>query len=59
MAGYTHIAKFYGIPCYFNENTMDVKGTNKFYDFLIDARLLVEDHFPSDSGFRIELIKNI
>jgi len=59
MADYTHIAKFYGIPCFFNENTMEVKGTNKIYDLLIDLRLLIEEYFPSESGFRIELIKPI
>ncbi|RQO79129.1 hypothetical protein DBR40_05260 [Pedobacter sp. KBW01] len=59
MSKFTHIAKFYSIPCYFNEQTMDVKGTNFFYDKLIDIRIFIEDIFPSEDGYKIEVVKPI
>lgn len=54
---FTHLAKIYGIPCYFNENTMEVKGTNKIYDLLIGVRIQIEQYFPLDDGFYITKIQ--
>lgn len=59
MREYTHLAKIYGIPCYFNEETMDVMGTNPFYDFLIECRIQLERVFPMKEGFYVELIKEL
>ncbi len=56
---FTHIAKIYGIPCYFNEDTMEVKGTNLIFDWLIDARVFLETIFPIDEGFNIEIISEL
>jgi hypothetical protein len=53
---YTHHAKFYGIPCYFNEDTNALDGINKFYGVLLDAAVWIEQQFPSsDAGFPIEI----
>lgn len=57
--GFTHLAKIYGIPCYFNENTMEVKGTNKVYDLLIGARIMIEQYLPLDNGFYITKIRTL
>lgn len=56
---YTHLAKIYGIPCYFNENTMDVKGVNIIYDLIIRMRVWVEETFPFGDHFEIELISEL
>lgn len=53
---YTHYAKFYGIPCYFNEVTQALDGRNKFYGLLLDAAIWIEQQWPSnDEGFPIEI----
>lgn len=54
---FTHLAKIYGIPCYFNENTMEIKGTNTVYDLLIGIRLKIEEYLPLDDGFYVTKIK--
>ena len=56
---FTHIARIYGIPCLFNEETMEVKGTNIFYDLVIDARVFLETIFPLEEGFNIEIVSEI
>ena len=55
---YTHYAKFYGIPCYFNEYTSELKGRNKVYAWLLDIAVWIEAKYPSSEyGFPIEIGK--
>lgn len=57
---YTHLAKFYGIPCYFNENTDELDGRNWFYDKLLIIAIGIEMLFPSNpNGFPIQITKEI
>ncbi len=56
---FTHKAKIYGIPCYFNESDMEVKGTNWFYDFLIDIGNLIETTFPKNDSFVFTHVEEI
>lgn len=50
---YTHEAKLYGIPCYFNEDTMDVKGKNWVFDKLIDLGVFLDTTFNISDGFYV------
>lgn len=50
---YTHKAKIYGIPCYFNEEDMSVEGVNWFCEKLIDIAIYLDDIFRITDGFYI------
>ncbi|WP_293914641.1 MULTISPECIES: hypothetical protein [unclassified Sphingobacterium] len=50
---YTHIAKIYGIPCYFNEENMAIEGTNWFYEKLIDLAIYLDTILKISDGFYI------
>ncbi|WP_437918572.1 hypothetical protein [Sphingobacterium sp. LRF_L2] len=50
---FTHLAKIYGIPCYFNEDNMEVKGTNWFFDRLIDLGTFLDTTFNLSDGFYV------
>ena len=50
---FTHLAKMYGFDCYFNDETMDVKGTNWFNDLMIGLFIKLEELKPSGDGFVI------
>jgi len=53
---YTHYAKFYGVPCYFNEHTSELAGRNRFYEWLLGIMVWIEANFPSsEHGFPIEI----
>lgn len=57
---YTHYAKFYGIPCYFNEATNALDGRNRFYGFLLNIAIWVEKELPSnEEGFPIQITGEI
>ncbi|GAB2987491.1 hypothetical protein GCM10027049_29280 [Mucilaginibacter puniceus] len=56
---YTHIAKLYGFKCYFNEETMDVKGTTWLNDKLIDLFIWIENIYTVNEGFMIQIIEPI
>lgn len=34
---FTHWARFYGVPCYFNEHTGELAGRNRLFDRLLIA----------------------
>lgn len=54
---YTHYAKFYGIPCYFNDDNGELTGRNKIYDWLLWKAFWIEYNFPSNPyGFPIEIV---
>lgn len=60
LKNYTHYAKFYGIPCYFNKNNDALDGRNWFYDKLLIVAVWIESEFPSnDDGFPIEITGEI
>lgn len=50
---FTHRAKMYGFNCYFNEETMEVKGTNFFNNFMIGCFIKFEEIKPINDGFVI------
>jgi hypothetical protein len=52
---FTHLAKMYGFNCYFNSETMEVKGTNWFNDLMIGLFIKLEELKPSDDGFVIQM----
>lgn len=53
---YTHYAKFYGVPCYYNEYTSELDGRNKFYSLVLDVMIWIEQQCPSNpDGFPIEI----
>lgn len=53
---YTHYAKFYGVPCYWNNETDEIIGRNKLYELLLSAMIWIECKFPSNpDGFPIEI----
>lgn len=55
----THHASFYGIPCYFNENTDEIEAKNGF-GLLLDIAIWIESNFPSnDYGFPVKLKNRI
>lgn len=56
---FTHKARIYGIPCYFNEMDMSVEGTNWFYDKLIDFGTFIDTTFNISDGFYITDLKKI
>lgn len=56
---FTHLAKIYGIECYFNENTNELKGTNWFNNLLIDFFIWLDITFDFNEYFAIELIKKL
>jgi hypothetical protein len=59
MESYTHLAEIYGIKCYFNIDTMEVKGINWFNEHLIDVFLWIEQHFPINDAFAIKIIEEL
>ena len=50
---FTHRAKIYGFNCYFNEDTMEVKGTNFFNEMMIELFIKIEQVKPINDGFVI------
>lgn len=57
---FTHYAKFYSIPCYWNNDTNELKGRNWFYDFLLTIAVWIEFEFPTnDNGFPVQLGKKL
>lgn len=56
---FTHVAKIYGIPCFFHEETMDIEGTNWLYDKLIDVAIFIDEALRITDGFYITDLKEI
>jgi len=52
---YTHIAKMYGFPCYFNDETMEVKGTNLINDLMIGLFIRIEQIKPINDNFVVQV----
>jgi len=50
---FTHLAKIYGFNCYFNEHTMEVKGTNWFNEMMIELFIKIEQIKPINDGYVI------
>lgn len=57
---YTHYAKFYGVPTYYNINTHEIVGRNYFYSLLLDVAVWIDQKWPSNpDGFPILLGKEL
>jgi len=57
---YTHYATFYGVPCYWNENTQELDGRNMICELLLSAMVWIESNFPSNEyGFPIKITGEI
>jgi hypothetical protein len=52
---FTHLAKMYGFNCYFNDKTMEIKGTTILNDLMIGLFIKLEEIKPSDDGFVIQM----
>ena len=55
---FTHYAVFYGIPCYWNEETQELAGRNWFFDILIVLLSSLHNVLIApfnDSGFPISI----
>ena len=50
---FTHLAKIYGFSCYFNDETMEVLGTNWFNETMIGFFIKLEHIKPMNDGFVI------
>lgn len=48
-------ARYFGIPCYFNPETTDLRGRNKFYSFLLEIALWVDINIIGVEGFVIHI----
>ena len=59
MEGYTHLAEIYGVRCYFNEYTNEMKGINWFNEKLIDFFIWLDTTFTFNDGFYIKIIKRL
>ena len=51
-------AKYRGIPCFFNLETGDIKGQNKFYDLLLDFMIWLDVHVFEVDGFPVLVEKD-
>lgn len=56
---FTHIGKIYGIKCFFNENTMEVKGTNWLNETAISLCIWLDQNFPINYNFEIVLLERL
>ena len=59
MKGYTHLAELYGVRCWYNEDTNEVRGTNWFNEFLLDVFICFDTTFNINDGFYIKLIEKL
>lgn len=57
---FTHHAKFYGIPCYWNDETNNIKGKNFVFDIVLTIAVWIEFEFPTnDDGFPVLIGKKL
>lgn len=59
---FTHYASFYGIPCYWNENTQELAGQNCVLDCLVLAMTTLHNYVIApfnDEGFPIYIGEEI
>lgn len=56
MTKYTHNAKFYGIPCYFNEVTGELDSKYQILEPILTFFIWIECQWPTnEAGFPIEV----
>lgn len=63
--GYTHLVKFFGYRCYYNDNTNEITGTNWFSDkmmnicvfFYITVYAVIFRESPFEEYWKIEIIE--
>lgn len=46
---FSHYAKFYGIPCYFNDSNDELVGRNRIYDLALYIAIFIEQLIQMDS----------
>ncbi len=51
-------AKYRGIPCFFDLETSEIKGQNKFYDLLLDCVIWIDVHVFQVEGFPVLVEEN-
>lgn len=57
---FTHLATIYGIKCYYNEVTQEIKGTTYFNDLLIAICIWLDVAFwYGEEGFKVKLIERL
>lgn len=59
MENYTHLAEIYGVRCWYNDRTYEVKGTNWFNSRMIDFFLWIDVTFGVNDGFYIKVIEEL
>lgn len=64
--GYTHLVKFFGYRCWFNENTNEIEGVNWLNDKMIDLCTFffifvysVINQSPFEQYWKIEIIEEL
>lgn len=55
---YTHRADFYFVKCYFNPETNDLIGINKFYDFILVPVINVFNLLIHEGYFPLNVYEN-
>lgn len=56
---FTHLAEIYGVRCYYNMYSHEIKGTNLFNDLLISVFIWIEVHIGVNEWFNIKIIKEL
>ena len=59
MDEFTHLAEIYGLRCYFNIETNEVKGVSWFNEKIIDIFLWIESTFPINYSFEVTIIEEL
>lgn len=59
MDSFTHIAKIYGVRCYFNENTGDIEGTNWLNQKLIEMFIWIDLNLTDNEMFKIQILEKL
>lgn len=61
MKGFTHLAELYGVRCYYNENTQEVKGVNWLNDTIIEFLVSLTEFMGISfyDGFPIKIIREL
>ena len=55
---FTHFARFYGVPCYFNVETGELAGTNIVFDYLLLIATVFHNHLIERAAQFIAAISN-
>ncbi len=56
---YTHLAKIYGIECYYDINSCTYKGITILHHIMINLFISIDFNLFNFSKFKLEIIKEI